>query len=576
MKGKQVPFTSRVTVVSVLIVVTALVIIGRLFFLQILRGKDFEERADRQFVGSASTVFDMGNIYFTRKDGQKLEAATVIVNYKLAISPKDIASADRENIYNKLSAVVPIDHADFMAKAAKASDPYEEIAQKVDSEQIKKIRELNIKGVSFPSEKQRFYPGKNLASQTIGLVAFKDDVRTGRYGLEKYYNDILGRGGDALYINFFAEVFSNISSTLFKNKDGDGDIVTTIEPTVQQYVEEELGNIMKKWKSDSAGAIVMNPKDGSIYAMAFAPGFDPNNLKDVKDIKVLSNPLVENVYEFGSVIKPLVMAGALDMGVVTAETSYYDKGYVEVSGQKINNFDKVGRGQATMQDVLNQSLNTGMVFTEQKMGKDAFRRYMLSYGIGEKTGIDLPNEGTGLVSNLYSKGEVEYATASFGQGIAMTPIEAIRALASISNGGKLVTPHLMSSISFAGGGSKTYEPSTKQTELKPETSVKISRMLTTIVDKAMGSGQYKLEHYTIAAKTGTAQIPLPSGKGYYSDRNLHSLFGYFPAYDPKFVMIFFTEYPKGPGSDFAATTVAEPFMSTAKFLLNYYDVPPDR
>lgn len=567
-------FASRITIVSTCIVLFAILVVVKLFFVQILHSKAYDEKADRQFVTTAADAFDRGTIYFTRKDGREIEAATVVIGYKLAVNPKEITSTS--SAYEQISKLISLDRADFMEKAGKKNDPYEEVATKLTRDQAESIQALNIPGVYLYKEKRRFYPGNSLSSHAIGFVAWKGDDLAGRYGLERYYNDVLSRGSEELYVNFFAEVFSNISNTLFKNEDSDGDIVTTIEPAVQQYVEAELESIMKKWRSDNAGAIVMNPKDGSIYAMAFAPKFDLNNFNKVEDVSTFSNPLVENVFEFGSVIKPLVMASALDMGAVTPTTSYFDKGYVDVGDKRLNNFDKKGRGNATMQDVLNQSLNTGMVFVQQKMGKDAFKKYMLSYGIGEKTGIDLPNETSGLVSNLQSRGDVEYATAAFGQGIAMTPIEAIRALASISNGGKLVTPHLMKEISYANGGSKEFEYKVQQTELKPETSVVISRMMTTIVDKAMLEGKYKMDHYTIAAKTGTAQIALPSGKGYYTDRNLHSLFGYFPAYDPKFVMIFFTEYPKGPGSEFAATTVSEPFMETAKFLLNYYEVAPDR
>jgi cell division protein FtsI (penicillin-binding protein 3)/stage V sporulation protein D (sporulation-specific penicillin-binding protein) len=377
-------------------------------------------------------------------------------------------------------------------------------------------------------------------------------------------------------VNFFAEVFSNIEHTIFKNTGDSGDVVTTLEPTVQQYVQDSLNTVMTTWKSDAAGAIVMNPKDGSIYAMAYTPTFDINQFGKVEDVKRFSNPLVENVFEFGSVVKPLVMAGALDAGVVTSTTTYTDNGFVMVEGKKLNNFDKKGRGVASMQEVLTQSLNTGMVFVEQKMGKDTFRKYMTSYDLGVKTNIDLPNETQGLTANLKSPRNLEYATAAFGQGIALTPVELIRAFGSLANGGVMVTPHLMKSINYSEGGSEDFKGETKKTELKPETIPVITKMLTTIVDTGIGEGQYKLEHYSIAAKTGTAQIALPSGGGYYTDRNLHSLLGFFPAYNPEFVMLFFTVNPKGAGSDFAAGTLAKPYMDTVKFLLNYYEVPPDR
>jgi len=181
----------------------------------------------------------------------------------------------------------------------------------------------------------------------------------------------------------------------------------------------------------------------------------------------------------------------------------------------------------------------------QKMGKDEFKKYFLSFGFGEKTGIDLPNEGRNLISNLNTNRDIEFANASFGQGIAMTPISTIRALAILGNGGYIVTPHLVSEIEYKGGINKKIETPLGAQVIKKETSEEITRMLVQVVDKALLGGTVKMPHYSIAAKTGTAQIALPNGKGYYDDRYLHSFFGYFPAYNPKFLIFIYTKNPKG-------------------------------
>jgi cell division protein FtsI/penicillin-binding protein 2 len=414
-----------------------------------------------------------------------------------------------------------------------------------------------------------------MAAHTLGFVAYSGDSLAGRYGLERTYNKELTRDKDNPYVNFFAEVFSNINKTLFKGDSKRGDIVTTIEPSVQSFLEKELANVRDTYNADSIGGIIMNPTDGSIYALSSLPSFDLNNFSQVQNPKLFSNPLVENVLEFGSVVKPIVMASALDAGVLKASTTYTDTGSVIVEKREIFNFDKKGRGPGTsMQDVLNQSLNTGMVFAYQKLGKERMRDYMLSFGIKEKTGIDLPNETSGLVANLNSPRELEYANAAFGQGIALTPVELVRALSALSNGGILVTPHLGKKIKYDDGTEEDLMYPTKQTKISKETSEEITRMLVTVMDKSLKGGLGKIDNYSIAIKTGTAQVANNVTGGYYEDRNTHSFFGYLPAYDPKFIVFLYAVNPKGV--PYAAQTWADPFLRVVKFLINYYELPPDR
>jgi cell division protein FtsI (penicillin-binding protein 3)/stage V sporulation protein D (sporulation-specific penicillin-binding protein) len=269
------------------------------------------------------------------------------------------------------------------------------------------------------------------------------------------------------------------------------------------------------------------------------------------------------------------MAAALDVGVLNALTTYNDKGSVVVEKKEIFNFDKKARGPGTsMQEVLNQSLNTGMVFVYQKLGKEKMRDYLLSYGIKEKTGIDLPNETSGLVANLNSPREIEHANASFGQGVALTPVEMIRALASLSNGGNLVTPHIVKKINYENGLEKDLVYPTTRTKISEATSGEITRMLVNVMDKSLKSGLAKFEHYSVAVKTGTAQVANLNTGGYYEDRHTHSFFGYFPAYDPKFIVFLYAVNPKGV--PYASQTWADPFLEITKFLINYYEIPPDR
>lgn len=567
-------FLSRTRIVSIFVLILSLILIGKLFLVQVVHKNDYSERADRQYATPSSDIFERRTIFFERKDGQLVSAAVQTTGFKLAITPDKITNI--ENVYQKLSDKITLDHDTFVAKASKKNDPYEEVADRLSKSQADSISAEKISGVTIYKEKWRFYPGDTLASHVLGFVGYKGTEFDGRYGLEKQYNAELSRDKDNPYINFFAEVFSNINNTIFKNQKPGGDIVTTIEPAVQGFLEKKLLEVKLKENIDSIGGIIMNPRDGSIYALTSKPDFNPNDFSQETDASIFANPLVEHVLEFGSVVKPLVMASAIDTGAVTADTKYDDKGFVIVDKKQINNFDKKGRGNGvTMQEVLNQSLNTGMVYVYQHLGKQNMRDYMLSYGIKEKTGVDLPNETSGLVTNfLKSPRDLEGADASFGQGVSFTPMEMVRALASLSNGGNLVTPHVVKSIKYDDGTQKMMSYPTKRTKISEKTSEEITRMLVNVFDAYMKNKATNIEHYSVAAKTGTAQVADNVNGGYYEDRNTHSFFSFFPAYDPKFIIFLYAVNPKGV--PYAAQTWLNPFLDISKFLLSYYEIPPDR
>lgn len=563
----------RLKIISFFIILVSFVFVYRIFVLQIVKKDFFTEKADRQYVASASGIFERGSIFFTRKDGELVSGAMQISGFKLAIKPNQIK--DKERLYKNINNIIPIDYDDFITKADKKTDPYEEIKTGLSKQEADKLQKLKLKEIELVKEKWRFYPGQNILSQSLGFVAYNQNNLEGRYGLEREYNEILSRNPNESYVNFFAEVFADLNDNLFLNKTKKGDLITTIEPNVQSFLEKEINNVLKKYNADQIGAIIMNPEDGSIYAMSSKPDFNPNDFKKTEDVSLFRNPMVENVLEFGSVVKPLVIAAALDKDLIKPNTKYNDTGSVVVENKTIYNFDKKGRGSNTsMQDVLNQSLNTGMVFTYKKLGKENFRDYMLGFGIKEKTKIDLPNETGSLISNLYSPRELEYANASFGQGIALTPVQMIRALASLGNGGNLVTPHFVKKIKYEDGTFQNLTYDIYPTKISKETSKEITEMLVTVMDTSLKGGNAKFERHSVAVKTGTAQIARPDGQGYYDDRNTHSFFGYFPAYNPKFIVLLFAVNPKG--IPFASVTWADPFLNITKFLLNYYEVPPDR
>jgi stage V sporulation protein D (sporulation-specific penicillin-binding protein) len=575
-------FQNRTRFIFVAFVFLAVLMIVRLYFLQVVDGQAYNDKADRQYTNVSSDTFDRGSIFFKDKDNSLISAASLKTGYIVALDNRSV-STDTKAYYEKLSKIIDIDAGDFYSKISKKDDPYEEIAKHIAEDKINKISALDLPGVIIQKEKWRYYPGDSLASRLIGFVGFNDagNKIEGRYGLEKYYDDTLKRESSNLYVNTFAEIFSDISKNFIQDKGREGDIVTSIDPEVQGFVEKVVNDTNTKWKSKLTGGIVIDPKTGEIYSMAISPTFNLNNFSKESDVGVFSNPLISSAYEMGSIIKPLTMAAGIDSGSVTADTKYDDKGFAEADGRTIYNFDKKGRGVVDMQAVLNNSLNTGAVFVEEKMGKEKFTEYIKNYGIGSETGIDLPNEASGnignLLNNLNNNKKIEYYTASFGQGISMTPIITARALSVLANGGKLVIPHVAEKIEYKTGLSKTisYVDEAKQV-IKQTSSEEITRMLVRVVDEALVNGAMKMKNYSIAAKTGTAQIARPAneGGGYYPDKYLHSFFGYFPAYNPKFLVFLYTVEPQNV--NYASQTLTDPFFDITKFLINYYEITPDR
>lgn len=565
----------RIRIVTGCILLVALFLIGRLYQIQVLNNDLYAEKAEKQYVHTKQDLYSRGSIFFTTKEGEKVSAASIRSGFLMAFNPTLIVDAN--DACEKLAEYIePISKEKCIEKATLKARTYVEIVSDLDSKSSDIISKMKLAGVQLYRNQWRYYPGGNMAARSIGFVGFTDDDNElhGKYGLERYYDDVLLKERDVQSVNFFAEIFSNLGDLVYrKEKTMKGDIITTMEPTVARILDSVLLETNEKYSSDLTGAVIMNPKTGEIYAMNAVPGFDLNDRADTT-IQQYQNPLVENVYEFGSTIKALTMAVGLDSGAITRSSTYYDAGFITLNSKTIKNYDGRGRGTVPMQEILNQSLNTGVSWVVQQMGKNKFREYFLGLKLGSETGIDLPNEAYGLVDNLNSPRDVEYATASFGQGIAVTPIAATRALAVLGNGGYLVTPHLTTKIEYQDGTSKDILHPIGAQVISKESSEEISAMLVTVVDDALGGGKFKMPNHTIAAKTGTAQMANPNGGGYYEDKYLHSFFGYFPAYDPQFIIFMYTVDPKGVR--YASETLTEPFMDLTHFLINYYAVPPDR
>jgi cell division protein FtsI (penicillin-binding protein 3)/stage V sporulation protein D (sporulation-specific penicillin-binding protein) len=565
----------RIRIITGAILFLVLILIGRLYQIQVLKNDYYTDLAESQYVYTKQDLYSRGSIFFTTKDGEKVSAASIRSGFVLAFNPKLIEKP--AEMCSRIVPLLKVTEEKCVDRASLEERTYVEIENTLSKEAADEIEKMDFDGVSLYRNQWRYYPGGPMSARSIGFVGYTDKSDSelyGKYGLERYYDSVLVKEKDERSVNFFAEIFSNLGDLVYrKDKNLHGDIVTTMEPTVSRMLDSVLLDTNNKYNSKLTGAIIMNPQNGEIYAMNAVPGFDLND-RGTSTVEHFQNPMVENVYEFGSTIKALTMAAGLDSGVINAKSTYYDAGSITLDKFTIKNYDGRGRGTVEMQQVLNQSLNTGVSYIVQKMGKEKFRNYFLNFKLGSETGIDLPNEAAGLVENLNSPRDVEYATASFGQGIAFTPIAATRALAALGNGGYMVTPHLVKSIEYADGAVQALDYPKGDQVISEESSEEISRMLTAVVDDALGGGKYALPHHTIGAKTGTAQISDSAGGGYYEDKYLHSFFGYFPAFKPQFIVFMYTVEPKGV--EYASETLSAPFMDITRFLINYYSVPPDR
>ena len=536
---------NRILVLILMFVLLGLLIWGRFFYLTVIRHDYYLAKA-KNISDNSGIVIPRGSIFLTDKDSVPY-AVALNKEFPLvyAVPSKAI---DPAGLAKKLAPILGLDEQSLIQKLSKPDDPYEVLKKKVSDDVVNAIKALEEPALGIDNETLRYYPEGLCLSQVIGFLGFNKNGQTGQYGLEEYYDkDLSGL----------------ISSA---------DLILTIDSTIQSQAGTLLVSAVKKWQADGGSIVVMNPQNGGIMAMASFPDFDANNYSVVLDKSIFVNPVTLRRYEPGSVFKPITMAIGIETGAVSPETEYYNTGSVKIGDRTVSNsLPSEVLGWQTMITVLEQSLNTGAVFVEQKVPKDVFLSYLKNFGVDSKTGADV-NEVSGDISGLSSMRDINFATASFGQGVALTPLSLIRALSAIANGGKLVRPFLVSKIVFHNG--ETYETkSDAQTRIiSSETSAKLINMLVKVVENGSGR-RTKINGYTIAGKTGTAQVPNLKDGGYL-DEYIHTFVGFAPAYDPKFIALIKLDNPKGVR--FAESTVVSVFHDLAQFIFSYLAIPPDK
>ena len=354
-------------------------------------------------------------------------------------------------------------------------------------------------------------------------------------------------------------------------QDGDT-LVLTIDKTIQFNVEQVLKDAVTKHGADSGSVIVVNPKTGAIMAMATYPDFNPNAFNKVTDPKVFNNQTTTGNYEPGSTFKAITMAAALDEGKINPTTTYTDTGSVKVDNYIIKNAEGGARGVQTMTQALSLSLNTGAIFAENQIGNQDFLSYIQKFGFGKKTGIELPETGGNLANLIKGNIEVNFDTASFGQGITVTPLQMIQAYTAFANGGKMMKPYIVQSKIDPNGKVTQTQPEVVGQPISAQTASTLSAMLVDVVENGFGK-RAAVPGYYIAGKTGTAQVVGKDGK-YDATNNIGSFIGYGPVQDPQFLMIVRIDHPRDV--QFAESTAGPAFGQLAQFILNYLHVAPTR
>lgn len=549
-----------------------LIIIARLFSLQILKHDFYTAKAyeQRQFL---TTISPLRGGIFTRDKFNESYPLALNKKFNLLFAvPKEIE--DINETAKKLASVVDLKEENIALILSKKDDPYEPLKHKIDDELAEKIKSLDLKGIRLVSEIFRYWPEQNLASHLVGYFGFKNGIEGGQYGLEGFYDENL-KGAEGTF-----EGEKDTQGYWIASGDKDVtpakngiDLLLTIDRNIQFKAEEELAKAVEKHKAKSGTIIAMEPKTGRILALANLPNFNPNEFKKTS-IEVFKNPAVSSLFEPGSVFKPLTLAAALNEGKISPNTTYEDTGEARLNGYVIKNSDLKAHGIQTMTQVLEKSLNTGAIFAENQLGRETFKNYLKNFGFVEKTEIDLQGEVRGDISNLEKKGEgrdINFATASFGQGVAITPIEMVRAFAALANGGKIMRPYIVEEMVQSDKSIKRFEPQIVRRIISEQTSSNITAMLISAVRN--GYGHYAgVPGYFVAGKTGTAQVP-ESGKKGYSDKTIHSFVGFAPAWNPAFIILVKLDEPQGVR--FAESSAAPVFKELASFILNYYEIPPD-
>lgn len=580
---------SRLRIIQFIFVLIFVCLAIFLFQLQVFQNEDISNATSQKADDiNHTTTVQRGNIYFTDKNSALIPVAINKAYSTIAVDPKTLQRDNQVASTAKLLApILNISESELISIFKKPDTQYHVLVKKSDDDAlVSKVKSLKlpdekgelkpIKGISIVEEFERYYPFKELGCHVIGFIANNESSgkKIGVYGLEKHYNDSLD-GTDGLFHGLKDAAGRLIRSLPSYEKmpiNGDS-LITTIDKNIQYQAENEIKSLVDSRQAVSGSILVMDPISGKMLAIAGYPNFNLNEFFNVKDYVVYRNLAVEDPVEMGSVMKVITMAAGIDSGAVTPDTTYYDSGSLTINRRTIKNFNDGIFHTANMTKVLQKSINTGAVFVEQKTGHKIFYDYLTKFKLNDITGIDLPNEQKSDLRNLELKyvPDINFATASYGHGISITPIAVLRSYAAIANGGYLVNPYVVETTKSPDGtyGSVNKQDIILESIIKPSTAKTITNMMVKVVEDGYGSSA-KVKGYSMAGKTGTADIFYGGG---YTNDTIQSFAGFFPAYKPKIAMLVMLNKPAIGMT--ASTSVTYGFHDMAKFIIDYYNIPPD-
>ncbi|MDQ1283674.1 MAG: hypothetical protein QG620_22 [Patescibacteria group bacterium] len=567
--GRESVF-SRVHFLAGMVLLLFLTVLLKLFDLQIASYGTFKALADNQHYIFKDLTPRRGEIYLKDKNGTYPAAVNKEVKMAYAV-PKEIEDAPKTAL--AVSDILGIDAGELGNKFGKSEDMYEVVKRRLSEDEAGKISEMKLKGIHLSDEALRYYPAGELASHVLGFVGWKNDEFGGRSGIESHFEEKLrGKEGNIFQNKDNSGKWIALGKREIAHAENGSDLVLTIDHIIQYETEKILKSAVEKFRADKGAIIVMEPETGRILSLSSYPNFNPNEYGSVTEMEAFRNLAISDAYEPGSVFKAVTLAAAVDDGKINPDTVYTDTGQVTEAGYTIKNSDFKAYGQQTMTQVLEKSLNTGVIYAEKLLGNKNFADYVKRFGFGEATGIDLMGESAGNINNLKSlKSDIQFFTASFGQGITTTPLQLISAYNAIANGGTLMKPQIVEKIIRSDGTEEDVSPVEIRKVISQSSANLTSQMLRSVVVEGHGK-RADVPGYLVGGKTGTAQIASQDSRGYEEGKSIGTFCGFAPIGNPKFTVLVRLDNPKDV--EWAESSAAPAFGELMKFLLEYRNIEP--